>query len=109
MKMNAQKFPTILQSPAHQNIHLVSDPHFASYRKHKARMITSTAIAEFAHTCRWNFTITDVLDLADWMYHWMHTAFGENGRAEELKGDLCVLVSCLIPGSKWLGMWRQVF
>jgi tRNA (guanine-N7-)-methyltransferase len=48
---------------------LFPDPHFKS-RKHKARIISPTLLAEYAHVLRPGgivYTITDVLDLHEWM------------------------------------------
>ena len=48
---------------------LFPDPHFKA-RKHKARIITSTLLAEYAYVLRpggFLYTITDVQDLNDWM------------------------------------------
>jgi len=48
---------------------LFPDPHFKS-RKHKARIISPTLLAEYAYALRPGgivYTITDVLDLHEWM------------------------------------------
>jgi tRNA (guanine-N7-)-methyltransferase len=48
---------------------LFPDPHFKA-RKHKARIITSTLLAEYAYALRPGgmlYTITDVKDLHEWM------------------------------------------
>lgn len=48
---------------------LFPDPHFKS-RKHKARIISPTLLAEYAYALRPGgiiYTITDVKDLHDWM------------------------------------------
>lgn len=48
---------------------LFPDPHFKA-RKHKARIITSTLLAEYAYVMKSGgllYTITDVPDLHDWM------------------------------------------
>ncbi|KAI5831481.1 hypothetical protein K523DRAFT_414983 [Schizophyllum commune Tattone D] len=48
---------------------LFPDPHF-KLRKHKARIISPTLLAEYAYVLRPGgivYTITDVKDLADWM------------------------------------------
>jgi len=48
---------------------LFPDPHFKS-RKHKARIISPTLLAEYAYVLRTGgivYTITDVKDLHDWM------------------------------------------
>ncbi|KXN85877.1 tRNA (guanine-N(7)-)-methyltransferase [Leucoagaricus sp. SymC.cos] len=49
---------------------LFPDPHFKS-RKHKARIISPTLLAEYAYVLRPGgivYTITDVKDLHDWMH-----------------------------------------
>ncbi|KAL1745778.1 putative methyltransferase-domain-containing protein [Schizophyllum fasciatum] len=49
---------------------LFPDPHF-KLRKHKARIISPTLLAEYAYVLRPGaivYTITDVKDLADWMH-----------------------------------------
>jgi tRNA (guanine-N7-)-methyltransferase len=48
---------------------LFPDPHFKS-RKHKARIISPTLLADYAYTLRPGgivYTITDVADLHEWM------------------------------------------
>lgn len=48
---------------------LFPDPHFKA-RKHKARIITTTLLAEYAYVLRPGgllYTITDVQDLNEWM------------------------------------------
>lgn len=48
---------------------LFPDPHFKA-RKHKARIITTTLLAEYAYVLRPGgmlYTITDVRDLNEWM------------------------------------------
>ena len=48
---------------------LFPDPHFKS-RKHKARIISSTLLAEYAYVLRPGgviYTITDVRDLSEWI------------------------------------------
>lgn len=48
---------------------LFPDPHFKA-RKHKARIITTTLLAEYAYVMKPGgllYTITDVPDLHDWM------------------------------------------
>jgi len=50
---------------------LFPDPHFKA-RKHKARIISPTLLAEYAHVLRPGgivYTITDVKDLHEWMAH----------------------------------------
>ncbi|QPG75425.1 tRNA (guanine-N(7)-)-methyltransferase (tRNA(m7G46)-methyltransferase) [Brettanomyces nanus] len=47
------------------------DPHFKQ-RKHKARIVTTTLLSEYAYVLKEGgiiYTITDVLDLHEWMVH----------------------------------------
>lgn len=69
---------------------LFPDPHFKA-RKHKARIITSTLLAEYAYVLAEGgllYTITDVPDLNQWMVSHIDTfpAF-EKVPHEELEGD----------------------
>ncbi|KAF9516909.1 hypothetical protein BS47DRAFT_1436689 [Hydnum rufescens UP504] len=69
---------------------LFPDPHFKA-RKHKARIISPTLLAEYAYVLRPGgivYTITDVLALHEWMVHHL-TAFPlfERIPNEELDGD----------------------
>jgi tRNA (guanine-N7-)-methyltransferase len=53
---------------------LFPDPHFKS-RKHKARIISSTLLAEYAYVLRQGgilYTITDVRDLSIWIASHFH-------------------------------------
>ncbi len=69
------------------------DPHFKA-RKHKARIITPTLLAEYAFILRPGgilYTITDVKDLHEWMVKHLdeHPLF-ERLSAEEQESDICV-------------------
>jgi tRNA (guanine-N7-)-methyltransferase len=69
------------------------DPHFKA-RKHKARIITPTLLAEYAYALRVGgilYTITDVLQLHLWMKRHLdeHPLFERLSDAEE-KDDVCV-------------------
>jgi tRNA (guanine-N7-)-methyltransferase len=69
---------------------LFPDPHFKA-RKHKARIITSTLLAEYAYVMRVGgllYTITDVKDLNEWMVsHLEGFPLFERVRDEELVDD----------------------
>ncbi|SJX65368.1 probable TRM8-part of complex required for 7-methylguanosine modification [Sporisorium reilianum f. sp. reilianum] len=72
---------------------LFPDPHFKS-RKHKARIISPTLLAEYAYVLRPKgivYIITDVKDL----YEWMDRHLGQHPlfrrlQSDELKDDPCV-------------------
>ncbi|TFK50077.1 putative methyltransferase [Heliocybe sulcata] len=71
VRANAMKFfPNYLPKHSLSAIFfLFPDPHFKS-RKHKARIISPTLLAEYAYALRPGgivYTITDVLDLHEWM------------------------------------------
>jgi len=68
---NAMKFlPNYIQKGQLEKVFfLFPDPHFKA-RKHKARIISSTLLAEYAYVLRPGgivYTITDVKDLHEWM------------------------------------------
>lgn len=69
---------------------LFPDPHFKA-RKHKARIITSTLLAEYAYVMREGgllYTITDVKDLNEWMVsHLEGFPLFERVAGEELVDD----------------------
>ncbi|KDQ13454.1 hypothetical protein BOTBODRAFT_55998 [Botryobasidium botryosum FD-172 SS1] len=70
---NAMKFlPNFFERAQLSKIFfLFPDPHFKA-RKHKARIISPTLLAEYAHVLRPGgivYTITDVKDLHEWMAH----------------------------------------
>jgi len=70
---NAMKFlPNFFERAQLSKIFfLFPDPHF-KMRKHKARIISPTLLAEYAHVLRPGgivYTITDVKDLHEWMAH----------------------------------------
>ncbi|AGO14049.1 AaceriAGR192Cp [[Ashbya] aceris (nom. inval.)] len=71
------------------------DPHFKQ-RKHKARIITNTLLSEYAYVLKEGgviYTITDVLDLHNWMVEHlnMHPLF-ERLDEEWLNEDPCVRI-----------------
>ncbi|CAG8612549.1 8597_t:CDS:2 [Ambispora leptoticha] len=71
MRMNAMKFlPNFFEKgQLSKMFFLFPDPHFKT-RKHKARIITTQLLAEYAYVLRVGgiiYTITDVKDLHEWM------------------------------------------
>ncbi|KAL1920918.1 uncharacterized protein VTP21DRAFT_11553 [Calcarisporiella thermophila] len=71
MRMNAMKFlPNFFEKGQLSKVFfLFPDPHFKK-RKHKARIISPTLLAEYAYVMRVGgilYTITDVKDLHEWM------------------------------------------
>lgn len=71
VRANAMKFlPNYFPKQSLSSIFfLFPDPHFKS-RKHKARIISPTLLAEYAYVLRPGgiiYTITDVRDLHEWM------------------------------------------
>ncbi|CAM0138508.1 tRNA (guanine-N(7)-)-methyltransferase (tRNA(m7G46)-methyltransferase) [Umbelopsis sp. WA50703] len=71
MRMNAMKFlPNFFEKgQLTKMFFLFPDPHFKA-RKHKARIISNTLLAEYAYIMRVGgilYTITDVRDLHEWM------------------------------------------
>lgn len=97
------------------------DPHFKQ-RKHKARIITSTLLAEYAFVLRPGglvYIITDVHDLFEWMESHLaaHPLFERLSEAE-MDQDVCVLVMRAKTeegqkverngGSKWYAVFRRV-
>ncbi|KAF8904996.1 putative methyltransferase [Gymnopilus junonius] len=103
---------------------LFPDPHFKS-RKHKARIISPTLLAEYAYVLRPGgivYTITDVKDLHDWMRTHL-TAFplfepiDEDTLRSEGKGPIIDAVYTSTEegkkverngGQKWLACFRRV-
>jgi len=71
LRMNAMKFlPNFFaKGQLSKMFFLFPDPHFKK-RKHKARIISPTLLAEYAYVLREGgiiYTVTDVKDLYDWM------------------------------------------
>lgn len=103
---------------------LFPDPHFKS-RKHKARIISPTLLAEYAYVLKPGgiiYTITDVKDLHDWMRTHL-TAFplfepvDEESLRAEGKGPIVDAVYTSTEegkkverngGEKWLACFRRV-
>ncbi|KAJ3734191.1 putative methyltransferase-domain-containing protein, partial [Lentinula guzmanii] len=103
---------------------LFPDPHF-KVRKHKARIISPTLLAEYAFVLRPGgivYTITDVKDLHDWMKtHLENFPLFEPVSEEELraegKGDIVDAVYTSTEegkkvernkGEKWLACFRRI-
>lgn len=72
---------------------LFPDPHFKQ-RKHKARIITPTLLAEYAYVLRPGgilYTITDVKDLHEWMVKHLNAfPLFERIPDEDIKDDIVV-------------------
>ncbi|KAH8922612.1 guanine-N(7)--methyltransferase [Atractiella rhizophila] len=101
------------------------DPHFKA-RKHKARIITSTLLSEYAYfLCEGGllYSITDVRDLHDWhVAHLEKHASFERVDLEDLQKDEREKATLLAvrggteegmkvernEGEKWLSVWRRV-
>ncbi|KAI8928006.1 putative methyltransferase-domain-containing protein [Entophlyctis helioformis] len=122
-RMNAMKFmPNFFQKGQLSKIFfLFPDPHFKK-RKHKARIVTSTLLGEYAYALRPGgivYTVTDVKDLHEWMVKHLdeHPLFVRMGD-DELKDDPCV--PCVMEdteegkkvarnkGDKYLAVYRRV-
>jgi len=93
IRANAMKFlPNFFHKhQLHSLFFLFPDPHFKQ-RKHKARIISPTLLAEYAYVLRPGgiiYTITDVKDLHDWMVkHLNEFPLFERIEEEELaRGD----------------------
>ncbi|KAI8824194.1 putative methyltransferase-domain-containing protein [Fimicolochytrium jonesii] len=123
IRMNAMKFsPNFFRKgQLSKMFFLFPDPHFKK-RKHKARIVTSTLLAEYAYMLRVGgilYTVTDVRDLHEWMVKHLdeHPLFVRMSD-EELKDDPCV--PCVMQeteegkkvernqGDKFLAVYRRV-
>lgn len=97
------------------------DPHFKQ-RKHKARIITNTLLSEYAFILKPGgliYTITDVLDLHEWMVKHLdnHPLFERIGEEAESK-DPCVEIMRVSTeegkkvernkGSKYIKVYRRL-
>ncbi|RUS23120.1 m7G tRNA methyltransferase [Endogone sp. FLAS-F59071] len=96
IRMNAMKFlPNFFEKAQLSKIFfLFPDPHFKK-KKHKARIISETLLAEYAYVLRVSgvlYTITDVKDLHDWMVKHLdqHPLF------ERLTEDECLSYPLLV-------------
>ena len=103
---------------------LFPDPHFKA-RKHKARIISPTLLAEYAYVLRPGgviYTITDVCDLHEWMKSHLEAfplfePVSEADLREEGKGPILDAVYSSTEegkkvdrnkGDKWLACFRRV-
>ncbi|KAJ3014344.1 tRNA (guanine-N(7)-)-methyltransferase (tRNA(m7G46)-methyltransferase) [Thoreauomyces humboldtii] len=103
IRMNAMKFSPnfFTKGQLTKMFFLFPDPHFKK-RKHKARIVTSTLLAEYAYMLRVGgilYTVTDVRDLHDWMVRHLddHPLFVRM-TDQDLEGDVCV--KCVMEGTE---------
>ncbi|VEU20604.1 DEKNAAC101418 [Brettanomyces naardenensis] len=97
------------------------DPHFKQ-RKHKARIITTTLLSEYAYVLKEGgviYTITDVLDLHEWMVKHLdaHPLFERLDKEWE-QADRCVQIMSNATeegkkvsrngGDKWVACYRRL-
>ncbi|KAJ1920395.1 tRNA (guanine-N(7)-)-methyltransferase (tRNA(m7G46)-methyltransferase) [Mycoemilia scoparia] len=123
IRMNAMKYlPNFFEKAQLSKLFfLFADPHFKK-RKHKARIISPTLLAEYAYILREGgiiYTITDVKDLHDWMKKHLddHPLF-ERIPDEELANDPCIPCVCNSTeegkkvtrnkGDKYLACYRRI-
>lgn len=123
MRGNAMKFlPNFFQKNQLEKIFFCfPDPHFKN-RKHKARIVTSTLLSEYAYVMKENgiiYTITDVLDLHEWMVKHLdyHPLFQRLTKEEE-DDDICVSTMMNATeegqkvtrnkGSKYVACYRRI-
>lgn len=126
VRANAMKF-TPNYFPKHSLsslFFLFPDPHFKA-RKHKARIISPTLLAEYAYVLRPGgivYTITDVRDLHDWMRSHLEAfplfeSVSEEALRTEGKGPILDAVYCSTEegkkvernhGEKWLACFRRI-
>ncbi|KAJ2603773.1 tRNA (guanine-N(7)-)-methyltransferase (tRNA(m7G46)-methyltransferase) [Coemansia sp. RSA 1722] len=123
MRINCQKYlPNFFNKAQLSKIFvLFADPHFKR-RKHKARIISTTMLAEYAYVLRTGgiiYMITDVKDLYDWnVKHLDAFPLFERISDEELENDPAV--PCVVnsteegkkvarnKGSKYLACYRRI-
>ncbi|KAJ3275462.1 hypothetical protein HDV01_000289 [Terramyces sp. JEL0728] len=106
MRMNAMRYcPNFFEKGQLSKIFfLFPDPHFKK-RKHKARIVTSTLLAEYAYVLRVGgivYCVTDVRDLHEWMVKHLdeHPLF-RRLEQRELDADPCV--PCVLQGTEEVG------
>jgi tRNA (guanine-N7-)-methyltransferase len=126
VRANAMKFlPNYFPKHSLSSIFfLFPDPHFKS-RKHKARIISPTLLAEYAYALRPGgivYTITDVCDLHEWMKSHLDAfplfeSIDEETLRVQGKGPVLDLVYSSTEegkkvertgGQKWLACFRRV-
>lgn len=95
MRMNCMKYlPNFFKKAQLEKMFILfPDPHFKR-RKHKARIVTSTLLAEYAYVLKPGgiiYTVTDVLDLHEWMVKHLdqHPLF-RRLTTEETDADPCI-------------------
>ncbi|KAJ3340137.1 tRNA (guanine-N(7)-)-methyltransferase (tRNA(m7G46)-methyltransferase) [Gonapodya sp. JEL0774] len=123
MRMNSMKYSCRLFSHGQLSkmFFLFPDPHFKR-RKHRARIISTTLLAEYAYFIRVGgllYHATDVHDLHEWMVAKCeaHPLF-ERLSEEETAADPCVPVVLTSTeegkkvarngGQKWVAVWRRI-
>jgi tRNA (guanine-N7-)-methyltransferase len=126
VRANAMKFlPNYFSKHSVSSLFfLFPDPHFKS-RKHKARIISPTLLAEYAYVMRPGgivYTITDVRDLHDWMRSHLEAfplfeSVDEETLRAEGKGPILDAVCTSTEegkkvernkGEKWLACFRRI-
>ncbi|KAI0688088.1 putative methyltransferase-domain-containing protein [Cytidiella melzeri] len=126
VRANAMKFMTNYFSKHSLSalFFLFPDPHF-KVRKHKARIISPTLLAEYAYVLRPGgivYTITDVQDLHEWMRSHMESfplfeRVSEHDLRAEGKGEILDAVYSSTEegkkvernqGEKWLACFRRI-
>lgn len=126
VRANAMKFlPNFIKKAQLSKLFfLFPDPHF-KVRKHKARIISSTLLAEYAYVLRPGgiiYTITDVHDLHLWMVEYIQSfplfeAVSEQSLIEEGHQDIIDAVRNSTEegkkverneGQKWLACFRRI-
>ncbi|KAG2340638.1 putative methyltransferase, partial [Suillus weaverae] len=126
VRANAMKFlPNFFQKASLAALFfLFPDPHFKT-RKHKARIISQTLLAEYAYVLAPGgivYTITDVEDLAQWMRahldaHPLFQFVEEQELRDEGKGPILDAVYSATEegkkvernaGQKWLACFRRI-
>lgn len=126
VRANAMKFlPNYFSKHSLSSLFfLFPDPHFKS-RKHKARIISPTLLAEYAYVMRPGgivYTITDVRDLRDWMASHLGTfplfeSVDEETLRAEGRGPVLDAVYMSTEegkkvernkGEKWLACFRRI-
>jgi tRNA (guanine-N7-)-methyltransferase len=126
IRANAMKFlPNFFPKSSLTSLFfLFPDPHFKA-RKHKARIISSTLLAEYAYVLAPDglaYTITDVQDLAQWMRahfeaHPLFQFVDEEELRKEGKGPILDAVYASTEegkkverngGEKWLACFRRI-
>ncbi|KAJ1646758.1 tRNA (guanine-N(7)-)-methyltransferase (tRNA(m7G46)-methyltransferase) [Coemansia erecta] len=123
MRINCQKYlPNFFNKAQLSKIFILfADPHFKR-RKHKARIISTTMLAEYAYVLRTGgiiYMITDVKDLYDWnVKHLDAFPLFERISDEELENDPAI--PCVVnsteegkkvarnKGNKYLACYRRI-